>query len=791
MTRGVSAAVAALVVVFWTTRIVLPSRIYSGQVFDLHNLFYPHYEAAYAWIAAGRLPLWTPYELLGAPWSAVPSGGVFYPPHVLYLLLPTHLALAASGLLHLVVIALSTAWFARRAGLDATPAALAGILVVMRGAIPGELYLAPCRLEAEAWLPLGCIAVLDLVRAAERGHMRDATHAGAVLAFATALSCLAGYPQSTVFLGYAWTSLLMALLIGRRASPTRWASSGAIFAGALALGALVALVALLPALELSRAGARTTKTLPVAQMFPMGNPSVAILRDALSGRSNSFGVVGLSLLPAALLARRHRLIAVWALVLGGLAFLLALGPVTPVFELYLRLPALGWFRGPYRLLVVADFCFAILAAAGLAGITAAFEAARHASASGARGGSRQRSWARATIVLPAAVALVLSMQRGVHADDLSVGPGLAACVAAVLLGAALLPAAAPIRGGLALVMVVVATLEAFLAPANPARLPYFAADAAEYRTYETLFRTLADLAGHDRVWMLGAGLVPRTAERLATIYEFRSFTSLSSATLARQANYYTYLSEGSTHSARPMWVFQGDIDLSHTYAGRAQAVDRRRLVDLAAVRFVVTRKGGGRLQGPARNFITTAGYRPTSIAAGELAVFENPRALPRAYVAYNVRAAPAVEKLLGRLSRDDFDPLVETYVEGSPGFVPATAPARGTAATIVRDDPRVVEIDATLEAPGLVVLADTYYDGWRATVDGNPAPILPTNHLFRGVPVPAGFHRVRFDYLPWSFIGGAAGSVVASLALAAVFAWARRSDRWPSDMRPEHDAEPS
>src|SRR6185503_5212210 len=340
-------------------------------------------------------------------------------------------------------------------------------------------------------------------------------------------------PQSTVFLGYAWTSLLMALLIGRRASPTRWASSGAIFAGALALGALVALVALLPALELSRAGARTTKTLPVAQMFPMGNPSVAILRDALSGRSNSFGVVGLSLLPAALLARRHRLIAVWALVLGGLAFLLALGPVTPVFELYLRLPALGWFRGPYRLLVVADFCFAILAAAGLAGITAAFEAARHASASGARGGSRQRSWTRATIVLPAAVALVLSIHRGVHADDLSVG-----------LGAALLPAAPPIRGGLALVMVVVATLEAFLAPANPARLPYFAADAAEYRTYETLFRTLADLAGHDRVWMLGAGLVPRTAERLATIYEFRSFTSLSSATLARQANYYTYLSEG-------------------------------------------------------------------------------------------------------------------------------------------------------------------------------------------------------------------------------------------------------
>jgi len=65
------------------------------------------------------------------------------------------------------------------------------------------------------------------------------------------------------------------------------------------------------------------------------------------------------------------------------------------------------------------------------------------------------------------------------------------------------------------------------------------------------------------------------------------------------------------------------------------------------------------------------------------------------------------------------------------------------------------------------VLADTFFSGWTATVDGAPAPILATNHLFRGVPAPAGTHRVRFAYQPRSLVVGAALSVVTLVALAA------------------------
>jgi hypothetical protein len=141
---------------------------------------------------------------------------------------------------------------------------------------------------------------------------------------------------------------------------------------------------------------------------------------------------------------------------------------------------------------------------------------------------------------------------------------------------------------------------------------------------------------------------------------------------------------------------------------------------------------------------------------------------PGPFVTYRVQRAPPTEKLLARLSRSNFDPLVESYVAGDAGLgASGDAPPRGKPATILRDEPTLVEIEAELEAPGLLVLADSYYPAWRATVDGEPVEILPTNHLFRGVPVPAGRHVVRFEYGSGLLMLGAAASA-AGVAMVAL-----------------------
>jgi hypothetical protein len=147
-------------------------------------------------------------------------------------------------------------------------------------------------------------------------------------------------------------------------------------------------------------------------------------------------------------------------------------------------------------------------------------------------------------------------------------------------------------------------------------------------------------------------------------------------------------------------------------------------------------------------------------------VVANPNAMPRAWVVHRTAPAPPAPALLPLLADPAFDPFALAYVEGEPGFTADTPPPHGQAARFVEDGEHVVEVEATAAVPGLLVLADTYAPGWRATVDGVPAPILPTNHLFRGVPVPAGVHHVRFTYEPWTVPVGQALSLVGLLVIA-------------------------
>ena len=87
-------------------------------------------------------------------------------------------------------------------------------------------------------------------------------------------------------------------------------------------------------------------------------------------------------------------------------------------------------------------------------------------------------------------------------------------------------------------------------------------------------------------------------------------------------------------------------------------------------------------------------------------------------------------------------------------------------ARITRDEPERVEAHIDSAAGTSVVLADTYYPGWVARVDGQPVTISPTDGLFREVDVPAGVHTLTFSYEPASFRLGAALSAIG-LALTA------------------------
>ena len=165
-------------------------------------------------------------------------------------------------------------------------------------------------------------------------------------------------------------------------------------------------------------------------------------------------------------------------------------------------------------------------------------------------------------------------------------------------------------------------------------------------------------------------------------------------------------------------------------------------------------------------------------------VEESDTCLPRAYVPRHITVEPQPARQLVRVAADDFDPREVAYVD-QPLETPLNdaRPIVGKA-KIVGDLPCEVTIDVDMETPGVLVLADMWFPGWHVSVDGQPRPLLRTNHAIRGVEVPAGRHTVVFRYQPESFARGLRltgfGGVVLLLWCGSVLIAARRSAATPT-----------
>jgi hypothetical protein len=92
----------------------------------------------------------------------------------------------------------------------------------------------------------------------------------------------------------------------------------------------------------------------------------------------------------------------------------------------------------------------------------------------------------------------------------------------------------------------------------------------------------------------------------------------------------------------------------------------------------------------------------------------------------------------------------------------------GGGAVLLDDQPERVTARVSAPGAGTLVLADAYYPGWQAAVDGAAQAIVPVDGLFRGVRVPPGEHDVAFTYRPGSLRAGLALSAAGLLATAAL-----------------------
>jgi len=155
------------------------------------------------------------------------------------------------------------------------------------------------------------------------------------------------------------------------------------------------------------------------------------------------------------------------------------------------------------------------------------------------------------------------------------------------------------------------------------------------------------------------------------------------------------------------------------------------------------------------------------VHSGDVKIYENLEVLPRAFVVHQAEVSGDDEEAIARLRDPSFDPA-RTVILGRGEPLAGTG---GGLAEIIHYGPARVVVNVTSDAPGYLVLADTIYPGWVATVDGEPSPIQRANLMFRAVQLEPGSHRVEFSYRPVSVRLGAGISALGLLVWVGGLVW--------------------
>jgi hypothetical protein len=720
--------------------------------------------AAEMW-RSGHLPLWNPLVGCGAPLAANYQTAAFYPLNALYLLLPAETALSWTTALHLALAGWGMYRWGRAVGLDRFPAFVGALALEGSGFLVARAALFPSMALTFPWLVVWLWRAEVLV---QRRQLGDALWLGLALG----LGLLAGHAQTAFYGGM----LLVAYSIFRAAQDREGGDWSLVLRHSLLLvcsfvvGVGLAAVQLLPTAELTMLSQRpggvgydfamTYSLWPwrlltfVAPGF-FGNPG----RGDYWGYATYWedagyvGVLPLLLAAGAVLtlrrkrsnARKEQGLTVFWLLAAGCSTLLALGQNTPLFPFLFRyVPSFNLFQAPVRWLAVTTVALAALAAVGVQRWPAG------------RSGRR-----RGTLSMVIGVALLFG--------------GLAAPRLVPDLRPTFGPATAWLGGTLVVVGVLVLLQR----------------DRVWWRVAVGAFVAL-DLL------LFGWPLVP-TVDR--SLYQGRTETA---AILDREPGpVRVYWPTDPTHVNREYDAEQrvkfsyltfngfGPRDTGYWWGMREALLPNAGMLDgvpsannfdpLLVGRYVDLLDAAVKTPSVLRVMGVThvASDRPWPegkpvYATSSAALYRLPDAVGRVWVVPAARQV-APDKMLAVLTDSAFDPAAEVLLETptrslQPQFSTLHSPT-------LQDTPNRVTIRAVLDAPGYLVLADTWYPGWRATVDDQPADILRANYAFRAVWLEAGEHTVEVVYRPTSVLVGGVVSVTVLILPVIGRCWLARRRR--------------
>ncbi len=685
--------------------------------------------------ANGRAPLWNRFVLGGNPLLGTAQAGVLHPATWLGLWLPLPLSFTFSCAFTLLLALLSAFLFFSDFRL--------GVAAALAGAIGWGFstyvlfWLGWSVGPSTVTLPLLLLGLRRLARGPGRAAI-------GMTAAALWLSFCGGHPESFFHGVAAGGVYFLWELFPVRAAAARRAIAAALSAGALAL--LLAGPQLLPLLEniphsaeyrarreaLAKGGAR--QSVPPGEAVRRLLPDVLPFAHGIYGKSPvqtprndgsgmPLGYAGAVLFPLAFVGLRNRRerergrSIFLAFALAGLAY----GASTPgLHDLTARLPGFE---------LALNYRLVFLAGLGLSGL-AAFGVCRIA------GGEGRLALLNASWVSVAVIVAVFLMSRGVLAER-----GLPD----EFLHAQLFFEIFPIAG----ILVAVSLRLTGQRLAFAALVLLCAQRFLEMRgVYPTLpasslappLPALAALRpGADPARIVAAGTIFRpNGSALYGLEDVRGYESL---VLDRFADTY------------PLWC-------------RAQPASFNLVTRLESpfLAFLNARYAVGAPGDPA-----PAGWLERSRDAS-MVIFENPRALSRAFVPRRLRREPDAARRLEEMAGEKDFSGTAWLSEASVG---AAEEDNGDASLQIRALGPDLLLEADVARRVLVVTSLPDWPGWTALEGGNALPLATVNHAFVGFWLDPGRHAVRLTYRPASWILGLAAFTAGVLAAALAAATGR------------------
>ncbi|MHC4713810.1 MAG: hypothetical protein ACYTAN_11160 [Planctomycetota bacterium] len=743
------AAIPLCVLVFFR-RVVLGGAVFFFRDFGL--FFYPRRLVAVHAARSLSIPLWDSLSGGGQAFVGAYQTAFFYPPALLYYLLPmpwsfmlfvvVHFALTGCGMYLLLRY-----WNLRRLS------SLAGALLWAFAPPLVSVVDNVSFLTSLSWLPW-CALFAEFV-------LRRGKFPGFLgLSVSLALSILAGAPEPVLFAG-----LLLAALLARHVWRLRGAGRAALrgpalLLGSLAVGALLAGSALVPLIEHLPASKRPGRlseqeagaySLPPADLanaaFPTRGPAPERGGIDWPGqrwlKSVYLGIAVLILAIAAVPAgKRGPRIA-----LAGAAvffLLLSMGQYLPVWRfLYRNTPVLGFVRYPVKFFVPGTFCVICLGAIGLDRVSGALA---RAAGRAPRVGRILLS-ACPVVISALVVGDFLLCSRNLNPTG---GPSLYAPPAGTVnMGSA--------DGGAARVWMT-PELRRYADRIRIGRFDGFAGLADhlaqvkgdEYRDPAVTARWLKEAAGVAVAGIAGLDEHLRGAESVdvaeAAQYEFfKEVLYPDSHLLCGFANADT----GEVLQTKWSWDLREALKHSANY----RAIQR-----LFAVKWVI----GYDEEAP--HFV----YREVADAT------------PRAALVGNVITAASDEEALQLVDSPSFDPRESVVLTRADAaglqITPDGDAAAGTVQWIAdTGNGQVLEVESASAA--LLYVADNYHPAVKACLDGSAVPLYRANYAFRAVEVPAGPHTVEFTFGRGSLWRGVVATLCGLAVIAIAALRARRNRR--------------